>query len=137
MNSAIRGVVAFITAVGTFYFVYWVGGALLVSLHVPGWIPLIGSAIAAVIVTRYVWMSSAHYSGGLVRSIAVGALVTGGIGFAAGFFGPILFTPGANQGPLLGIFITGPLGFVLGAVGGGVYWRTRRKRSAGANTLQG
>jgi len=132
MNSAIRGIVAFVTAVGTFYFVYWVGGALLLSLQLPGWIPLIGSAICSVIVTRYVWMNSASYSssGSLVRSMAVGALVTGGVGFAAGFFGPILLTPGANQGPLLGIFITGPLGFVLGAVGGGVYWRARRNRSA-------
>jgi hypothetical protein len=44
------------------------------------------------------------------------ALVIGAIGFAGGFFGPLIFTPEANQGPLLGIFITGPLGFILGGV---------------------
>jgi hypothetical protein len=60
----------------------------------------------------------------------LGALAIGGIGFSAGFFGPILFDPGANQGPLLGIFITGPLGFLLGAVGGAVYWFTRGRRVA-------
>jgi len=49
------------------------------------------------------------------------AVVVGAIGFAAGFFGPIIFAPEANQGPLLGIFITGPLGFVFG-MGLGV-WR--------------
>jgi hypothetical protein len=38
----------------------------------------------------------------------------GGFGFCAGFFGPIIFVPGANQGPLLGIFITGPLGILVG-----------------------
>lgn len=27
-----------------------------------------------------------------------------------GFVGPLIFTPDANQGPLLGIFITGPIG---------------------------
>jgi hypothetical protein len=43
-------------------------------------------------------------------------LILGGIGFAAGFFGPIIFVPDANQGPLVGILITGPGGFVLGAV---------------------
>jgi len=32
-----------------------------------------------------------------------------------------VFAPDANQGPLLGIFITGPLGAVLGAIGGFVY----------------
>ena len=46
------------------------------------------------------------------------ALIVGGIGFAAGFFGPILLTPEANQGPLLGIFITGPIGFLIGLVYG-------------------
>lgn len=43
------------------------------------------------------------------------ALTLGVIGFAAGFFGPMLLAPDANQGPLLGIFITGPLGVTLGA----------------------
>jgi uncharacterized membrane protein YeaQ/YmgE (transglycosylase-associated protein family) len=45
----------------------------------------------------------------------VGALLVGALGFLCGFFGPLIFTPEANQGPLLGIFITGPLGAVLGA----------------------
>ena len=46
------------------------------------------------------------------------ALVLGGIGFVGGFVGPIIFAPGANQGPLLGIFITGPGGFVVGLIYG-------------------
>ena len=54
----------------------------------------------------------------MARSILLGAVVTGGIGFAAGFFGPILFMPDANQGPLLGIFITGPLGLIVGGMVG-------------------
>jgi hypothetical protein len=41
-------------------------------------------------------------------------MMVGGICFAVGFFGPIVWAPDANQGPLLGIFITGPLGFLLG-----------------------
>jgi hypothetical protein len=48
------------------------------------------------------------------------ALFIGAIAFAAGFFGPIVLTPDANQGPLLGIFITGPLGLLVGAVWGAV-----------------
>jgi hypothetical protein len=42
------------------------------------------------------------------------AVICGAIGFAIGFFGPLIFSPEANQGPLLGIFITGPGGAVLG-----------------------
>jgi len=53
------------------------------------------------------------------------AMVVGGVAFAAGFFGPILLAPGANQGPLLGIFITGPLGFVVGLAWG--VWREIRR----------
>ena len=46
------------------------------------------------------------------------ALFVGAIAFAAGFFGPIVLAPDANQGPLLGIFITGPLGLLVGLVWG-------------------
>lgn len=45
-------------------------------------------------------------------------VILGVVGFVGGFVGPLIFTPEANQGPLLGIFITGPLGFVLGLVVG-------------------
>ena len=38
----------------------------------------------------------------------------GGVGFAAGFFGPIVFRPEANQGPLVGIFFSGPGSACLG-----------------------
>lgn len=46
----------------------------------------------------------------------LGACVLGAAGFAAGFFGPIALNPSANQGPLMGLFITGPGGALLGAM---------------------
>ena len=46
------------------------------------------------------------------------AVICGAVGFSIGFFGPMIFAPDANQGPLLGIFITGPLGTVIGAIAG-------------------
>ncbi len=46
--------------------------------------------------------------------------VLGGIGLALGFVGPLVITPSASLGPLLGILITGPGGFVLGALGAAV-----------------
>jgi hypothetical protein len=55
---------------------------------------------------------------GVVRRAMGPALLLGGIGFAAGFFGPIIYQPDANQGPLLGIFITGPGGFLIGLIYG-------------------
>ncbi len=47
-------------------------------------------------------------------------VVLGVTGFLSGFIGPMILAPDANQGPLLGILITGPtcalLGSVLGVV---------------------
>lgn len=51
----------------------------------------------------------------------------GAIGFGIGFLGPMLLDPSSGNGPLLGIFITGPLGFVVG-LGRGV-WLRRRSRA--------
>jgi hypothetical protein len=65
----------------------------------------------------------------IIASVFKGAVIVGAIGFCAGFFGPMLFAPDANQGPLLGIFITGPLGAVLGAIGGFVYGIRQRSSS--------
>ncbi len=53
----------------------------------------------------------------LVSMLRWGAII-GGVAFLCGFVGPVLVNPDANQGPLLGIFITGPGGFVLGLVFG-------------------
>jgi hypothetical protein len=44
------------------------------------------------------------------------AIVLGLVGLISGILGPILFQPGANQGPLMGVFFTGPLGFIIGGI---------------------
>lgn len=60
----------------------------------------------------------------LMRSGCLGGLVIGGIAFLGGFIGPIILMPEANQGPFLGILLTGPLGWLLGTIFG----VTREKR---------
>tara|TARA_B100000795_G_scaffold64672_1_gene43775 strand:+ start:7173 stop:7331 length:159 start_codon:yes stop_codon:yes gene_type:complete len=52
-------------------------------------------------------------------------VIIGSIGFVIGFFDPIIFTPQANKGPLLGLFITGQPG--LGLITGGIYWHVKIK----------
>jgi len=56
----------------------------------------------------------------IIKSAIRGGCLLGGIGFVAGYVGPIVFMPESNQGPLLGIFITGPLGFLIGLVAGAI-----------------
>jgi len=46
--------------------------------------------------------------------------MVGAAGLGLGFVGPLVLEPEASLGPLLGILITGPVGFVLGALGGAV-----------------
>ena len=56
----------------------------------------------------------------LIRRAIRWALVLGAVGFAAGFFGPMVLSPESNIGPIIGILFSGPagaiIGFVLGAV---------------------
>ena len=62
------------------------------------------------------------------------AFLLGGIGFVAGFFGPLLIGvlvgSKARQDPLWGIFILGPGGVVLGTIVGIVigFKKTRNRR---------
>ena len=75
--------------------------------------------------------------GGMVARWAIGtAAVLGSISFLGGFVGPIVVRPDLPQGPLLGIFITGPLGttagLVIGLVIGLVLQRQRLQRSSAA-----
>jgi len=58
----------------------------------------------------------------------IGGVVIGFVFFISGFLGPIIFTPESNQGPLLGIFVTGPLGFILGIFVGQTIWFKSSKK---------
>jgi len=97
----------------------WPAAMLLLALRVG----------VAMIVARFIWrrLDGPRVEPGMWPSIIAGALLVGAVGFAVGFFGPILFTPEANQGPLLGIFITGPLGLICGGIAGAMRYRSRQK----------
>ena len=62
----------------------------------------------------------------MASTVMASGVKYGLIGFALGFFGPMILSPSSGNGPMLGIFITGPLGFVLGIVLG--YLRRRQAR---------
>jgi len=90
------------------------------------WILDLVSPVIGVVVGLYVWRTSASISHGPVSFAGVGAVVLGGLGCLVDFLGPMLLVPDGNQGPLLGIFITGPAGAVIGAAGGWFFGRARR-----------
>lgn len=131
MNKAARVVITIICALATLFFTFWMSVALVFENTAAA---LIFALALAFLVARFVWTQTGKTRPGLGKSIALGAIVTGGIGFVVGFFGPMILAPGANQGPLLGLFITGPLGFLLGGVGGAIYWFVRGRHEARADT---
>lgn len=123
MATLVRAVLAGVVFVATYCFVYWLPGSFL-----PGAIAFAAAIVCALLATRHVWARTAVGAapGSPAFFAGLGALIVGGVGFVLGFFGPMLLTPEANQGPLLGLFITGPGGAVLGAVGGFLYGMRRR-----------
>lgn len=72
-----------------------------------------------------------------MRLAGLGAAIVGISGFCAGFFGPIMVNPGANQGPLAGIFITGPGGAVFGLILGALLGYAGVERSRAIKILSG
>jgi hypothetical protein len=126
MIGLVRIIATALIAVATHFFFYWLGGAL-VSLVLPLRLAFLlagaGSLLTAFVAARYVWRQLGSVEPGIMRSMTMGALLVGAAGFSAGFFGPMILSPEANQGPLLGIFITGPLGFLAGGIGGAIRGR--------------
>ena len=123
-----RILVLLVVVPSAYYFIYWLPLSL-INLNKQPWIGHIVAFFCAALLGWYVWKRIGSGPSNLIKSVLFGAIVLGGLGFAAGFFGPLIFIPDANQGPLLGIFITGPLGFLLGGIGGFVYWLVRGRKS--------
>jgi len=135
MKLLFQLLVMIIVLPATYYFVLWVP----LSLIPPPALGMMSRSIIALLsaaaIGWYTWNRLRRTPDSLVSCAMTGALVLGAIGFCGGFFGPMIFVPEANQGPMLGIFITGPLGFAAGAVGGFIYWLVQRNKvSQGAGT---
>ena len=91
-------------------------------------------AAACIVVFAYLRFASFRAGFfGFVRTLLGWGAIVGVVGFALGFFGPIIHCSylgkDCPQGPLLGIFITGPLGFSLGMLGSAVGWIIQSRKS--------
>ncbi|HSS52045.1 MAG TPA: hypothetical protein VLX28_24145 [Thermoanaerobaculia bacterium] len=130
MNIVTRIAVTLISGVATLYFVFWFAIPSTFLLHSPFWISSLGSLLVAAMLAWYVWTLTASFQASLSRSVLLGALVGGAIGFSAGLFGPPLFRPGGTSavGSFVWSIIAGPVGFTLGAVSGATHWYAREWR---------
>jgi len=123
MTPAVRRALAVLAFFGTFFIVWMLMLVMPLGGHV--WIGSLVALAASVHVSRQVWNGTAEGSTSVAVMAGLGAVILGGLGFVAGFFGPMIFAPEANQGPMLGLFITGPAGVVIGAIAGAIYARRR------------
>jgi hypothetical protein len=121
MNLKLRIAITGAVFPAAYFFVFWVPLAF-VPLGASRWPAVPIALVCAGLASRYTWRRLDTGPTGRFSSILLGAIVVGSVAFCAGFFGPMIFAPRSNQGPLLGLIYTGPLGFLLGAAAGYVYW---------------
>lgn len=126
MLGLVRIVLGLVGLVAGWFFSYWIYFAQFDNGDSPfmgrGAPFLVGVAVAAVIVA-----GSERLHHGFLSSSILGALLLGSLGFVLGFFGPMILDPHGNQGPLLGLLITGPGGVLLGGPLGALWWWARHR----------
>jgi hypothetical protein len=94
-------------------------------------LPSIAALIAGAIIGAALVYGSGGRKGSDFSRIFVWGAVIGGICFIAGFVGPLYIGPESPQGPLFGIFMSGPAGALLGCAVG-VVGSIRIVRARGA-----
>ena len=128
-NSFFRLVVTLIAFLITGYIAYKFPLGFIDRSREIGMLREILSLILAVGVAYFIWLVQYIKSSKLKLYLMRGGLIVGIASFLIGYIGPIIFYPSANQGPLLGIFITGPLGFFIGIIVGGIYWQLKANKT--------
>ena len=128
MKTPLRIILTFFAVVAGFYLSLYVPSILLPGAHINKLIHISVALLIAAGIGVFLWKKSGSISNSQVKYILLGGIIVGAIGFISGFIVPIILDPSANQGPLLGIFITAPLGFLIGLLGGGFYWRIKIKK---------
>ncbi len=129
MALVARFIAAAAVFIAVFLFSYWIVFVQVFSFDV-AYAPALLTAAATAFATWRV-MGPGHR--GIATTAFRWAAIAGGVGFCLGFFGPMALDPGGNQGPMLGLFITGPLGFLAGGICGLIYAVRRRSGTANAS----
>lgn len=109
---------------------FFIRTILLITTGYPDWLSTSFSLACAALTGWYAWKLVSGEKVSVGASVISGALMLGSLCFIIGFLGPMAFAKDTSQGPLFGVFITGPLGVILGAIGGYVY-AVRQKLNTG------
>lgn len=121
-----RAFLVIVVAPPVFAIVYWLCTTVF-SIYNLIWVPHIISVLVAAEVGWIAWSRSVSLQtlAGRPLAVALGAILLGGLGFAAGFYWPLIFLPDSLQGPIFGAVGAGFIGLFLGALIGTLFWRIR------------
>ncbi|MDI7861988.1 hypothetical protein MRS76_08475 [Rhizobiaceae bacterium n13] len=126
MDIVLRAILSTVVFAAVHFFSYWlVFLQLIPEQSQPLAWPM--SLVAGCVAAAFAWCSMGWKEAGLSSAIASGALITGSLGLVAGFFGPIFLSPTSDEGPMLGLFVTGPLGALAGGAYGAFRWIWRQR----------
>ena len=100
---------------------FFIGTILTITTSVSHWIATAISLVCATFAAWFTWKLVAGERISTLVAVTGGALILGGLFFTLGFLGPMVISKDTNQGPMIGLFIAGPLGVIMGAIGGYVY----------------
>jgi len=118
MKQPLRLILTAITLIAVFFFInIFILNVIPIPDSIISFRPFISFAVA-LLIAKFIWNKTNQLGDTFATYSLVGGLSIGGIGFLGGFIGPMIFMPDSNLGPLLGIFFTGPIGFVIGFLGG-------------------
>ncbi len=109
---------------------FFTGTILTITTSVSHWVATAVSLVCAAFAAWFTWKLVAGERISTWVAVTGGALILGGLFFTLGFLGPMVISKDTNQGPMIGLFIAGPLGVIMGAIGGYVY-ASKQKAGAG------
>jgi hypothetical protein len=121
MKNLGKMMVAVFAVLISYTFFYWIYFMVVPYSNSFTWLANIIAFCLSISIGLFMYRKMGRNDNRVLTYALKGAVLLGAIGFSIGFFGPIIFTPSSNQGPLLGIFITGPIGFLLGLIAGALY----------------
>jgi hypothetical protein len=126
MKTSIRIILSLFVFAASLLFCLLVISSLVPQLRENRLLSISISILIALAISVLAWKKMSINTDRLEIHMLAWGIIIGSIGLIAGFVGPIIFNWGGNQGPLLGILYTGPLGFIIGLISGAIYWKFYR-----------